>query len=265
MTKKFLSLAVACLLSFGAFAQVHNGRNCGATLMQDELVKSDPSLRLRMDQIEQQTKAYELLSAANKVAVTVTIPVVFHVLYNVNNTTQNVSDARLIEQINVLNKDFSHTNADANNAPAVYQALAANTNIQFCLAVRNPLGATTDGIIRKFTSVANATFPYPSNDMKSNGTNGDDPWPAASYLNIWVCGISNGILGFAYLPPAPANIDGVVLLNTTVGGPAAPGTFVPYNLGRTATHEVGHYLNMNHIWGNANCGNYQVADTPTQQ
>lgn len=265
MTKKFLSIAAACLLTFGAFAQNSTGRNCGSTHMQDELIKSDPSLRLRMEQIEQQTKAYELQSAANKSAVTVTIPVVFHVLYNTNNATQNVSDARLIEQINVLNKDFSHTNADANNAPAVFKALAANTNIQFCIAVRDPNGAATTGIIRKFTNVANATFPYPSNDMKSNATGGDDPWPAASYLNIWICGISNGILGFAYLPPAPANIDGVVLLNTTVGGPAAPGTLAPYNLGRTATHEVGHYLNMNHIWGDANCGNDQVADTPTQQ
>lgn len=263
MTKKFLTLAAACLLTFGAIAQNAPGRSCGTTAYNDEQLKNDPTLRLRMEQIEQQTKDYELQNAANKVSAVVTIPVVYHVLYNTNNSTQNVSDARLIENLNVLNLDFAHINADANNAPAVFKALAANTNIQFCMAVRDPNGATTTGIVRKFTNMA--VFNYPTNDMKFSANGGDDAWPASSYLNIWVCAINNGILGFAQFPGGTASTDGVVLLNGSVGGPAAPGTSTPYHLGRTATHEVGHWLNLKHIWGDANCGNDLVNDTPTQQ
>ncbi len=262
MTKKFLTLAASCLLTFGAIAQNAPGRSCGTTAYNDEQLKNDPTLRLRMEQIEQQTKDYEIQNAANKFSAVVTIPVVFHVLYSTNNATQNVSDDRLFEQINVLNKDFSHTNADANNAPAVFKALAANTNIQFCLAVRTPSGTTTNGIIRKATTVTSFST---NNNVKFSANGGDDAWPASSYLNIWVCNLGGGLLGYAQFPGGTASTDGVVVLNGSVGGPNAPGTSTPYHLGRTATHEVGHWVNMSHIWGDSNCGNDLVNDTPTQQ
>ena len=262
MRKQLFSIVMACFIGAGSFAQSLSTRSCGTMDYLEQQLKNDPSMKLRMQQIEQQTQNYIRLNAANKGSSVVTIPVVFHVLYNTNNSTQNVSDARIMEQLNVLNKDFARTNADAGNTPSVFQGVAANTGIQFCLAVRDPNGNSTTGIIRKQTSVTS----FSSNDnMKFNSTGGDDAWPASSYLNIWICNLGGGLLGYAQFPGGAASTDGVVVLNGSVGGPAAPGTSSPYHLGRTATHEVGHWLNLRHIWGDANCGNDQVSDTPTQQ
>ena len=94
---------------------------------------------------------------------------------------------------------------------------------------------------------------------------GSNAWPRDSYMNFWSCNLGGGLLGYAQFPGGPAATDGVVMLYSTVGSISSPGTASPYNLGRTATHEVGHWLNLRHIWGDANCGNDLVADTPTQQ
>src|SRR6185503_11466880 len=88
---------------------------------------------------------------------------------------------------------------------------------------------------------------------------------SSSYLNIWSGNLGGGLLGYAQFPGGPASTDGVVVLYSSVGSIASPGTLVPYNYGRSATHEVGHWLNLFHIWGDSNCGNDQVSDTPTQQ
>jgi pregnancy-associated plasma protein-A/type IX secretion system substrate protein len=189
----------------------------------------------------------------------ITIPVIVHILYA--NATQNISDAKVIEQINVLNLDFSGTNANVGNTPAVWTSLVANTGIQFCLATQDPSGNPTNGIIHKSTTVGS----FSTNDnIKHNNTGGDDAWPASSYLNLWIGNLSGGLLGYAQFPGGPAANDGVVVLYNSVGGPANPGTGFPYHLGRTATHEVGHWVNLRHINGDSNCGSDLVADTPTQ-
>jgi len=99
--------------------------------------------------------------------------------------------------------------------------------------------------------------------MKSSTTGGTNAWNTGQYLNIWVCNLSNNTLGYAQFPGGAAATDGVVILTTAFGryGSAS----APFNLGRTATHEVGHWLNLRHIWGDASCGNDFVSDTPTQQ
>lgn len=259
MFKKSIKIAAAALIMLQS-AQAQ--RNCGTMQHLQMQLANDPAMRLRMEQIEQQTQNYLLQKNSNNSQAVITIPVVFHVLYNVNNATQNVSDARIMEQLNVLNLDFSHTNADAGNAPAPFLALAANTNIQFCLAQRDPNGVATTGIIRKQTTVTSFTQ---NNNVKFNSTGGADAWPVASYMNVWICNLGSGLLGYAQFPGGTASTDGIVVLNGAVGGPAAPGTSSPYHLGRTLTHEVGHWLNLRHIWGDANCGSDLVNDTPTQQ
>ena len=99
--------------------------------------------------------------------------------------------------------------------------------------------------------------------VKSSTTGGDDAWNTSKYLNIWVCNLGNSLLGYAQFPGGPTSTDGVVILYTAFG---RTGNVVsPFNKGRTATHEVGHWLNLRHIWGDANCGNDFVNDTPTQQ
>ncbi len=146
--------------------------------------------------------------------------------------------------------------------PSVWTTLVANSRIQFCLATIDPNGNTTIGVRRVKTSTTSFST---NNAVKHTSQGGDDAWPALDYLNLWVCNLGGGLLGYAQFPGGSAATDGVVITYTGFGntGTAAP----PYNLGRTATHEVGHWLNLRHIWGDdgsACSGSDLVDDTPNQ-
>ncbi|HRC31933.1 MAG TPA: M43 family zinc metalloprotease [Bacteroidia bacterium] len=262
MRKILLLTGMACAMMLNQSQAQQSHRGCSTMDHLQEQMIADPTLRERMNDIERETARYVETHANEKTSAITTIPVVFHVLYNT--TAENISDARILEQLNVMNKDFSRTNADAGNTPSAFQGISSATNVQFCLAKRDPSGAATTGIHRVSTTVT--SFPS-GTSMKFAATGGADAWDRNSYLNFWVCNLGSGLLGFATFPGGTANIDGVVCLYSSVGGPAAPGTAVPYHLGRTATHEVGHWLNLYHIWGDdgSSCsGSDQVGDTPNQ-
>ena len=244
----------------GLVSTVNAQRICGSAEHLNQQLQADPNLAIIRQQIENQTAAYvasHQAGAPSPMAV-ITIPVVFHVVYNT--AAQNVSDALCQAQVDQLNLDYAHQNTDATSVPAAFASVAANTNIQFCLASTDPSGNPTTGIERRQTT----TTSFSTNDGVKNTTSGGmNAWPNISYLNIWTCNMSGGILGYAQFPGGSAATDGVVLLNTSVGSMASPAPGgSPYDFGRTATHEVGHWLNMIHIWGDANCGNDQVSDTP---
>lgn len=262
MKQLFLSAAIFAMAVTSAFGQNSNNstptRNCGTTEYTAQQILADPSMAVRMDEIESFTNAF--IADGNQAKATVTIPVVFHVVYNT--TAQNISDARILAQLNQLNLDYARLNSDAGNTPSAFSGLAANTNIQFCLAQRDPNGAATSGIVRKSTTVTS----FSSNDaVKYTAQGGDNAWDATKYLNIWVCNLGSSLLGYAQFPGGANATDGVVVLYSSVGSISTPGTATNYAYGRTATHEVGHWLNLRHIWGDANCGNDLVSDTPTQQ
>jgi Pregnancy-associated plasma protein-A/Secretion system C-terminal sorting domain/Fibronectin type III domain len=255
--KKIITLSIALL----ALGQVHAQRICGAVDHQHALETADPSIAINRQAIEQFTNTF--IAQNKQTRATITIPVVVHVLYN--NATQNISDAQIASQIAVLNADFARANADYLNTPAVFSSLVGIPDIQFCMAQRDPNGAATTGIIRKSTTTAS----FSTNDGIKSATSatagGSNAWNTSQYLNIWVGNISGGILGYAQFPGGPASKDGVVINYTAFGnmGTAA----APYNKGRTATHEVGHWLNLNHIWGDdgtACTGTDNVGDTPNQ-
>ena len=230
------------------------------------MLANDPTYGQRQQEIEQFTNQYVAQHTGNEERAVVVIPVVFHVVYNT--AAQNISTALINAQIAQLNLDYSRTNNDWTSTPSVFQSSVGNMDIQFCLATVDPTGAPTSGIERKSTTTA--SFGTNNDPIKfgtlSSTSGGLNAWPASQYLNIWVGNLSGGVLGYAQFPGGVASTDGVVLHFSTVGSVSSPNTAgAPYNLGRTATHEVGHWLNLRHIWGDANCGNDLVADTPTQQ
>ncbi|MFC6221797.1 M43 family zinc metalloprotease [Hymenobacter artigasi] len=241
-------------------------RACGTMEVLAAQLAADPAQAQRMATIEAQTRQLLANPALQRsTAGTVIIPVVVHVLYNT--AAQNISDAQVQSQIDVLNEDYQKLNADANKTPGIYAGLAANTNVQFVLAKRDPSGLATTGIIHKSTK----TSSWRTDDaVKKSKRGGDDPWDATKYLNMWACNLGQGLLGYAQFPGGSAATDGVVILYSAFGSRAknAAGTYISsYDLGRTATHEVGHWLNLRHIWGDDNgacTGSDLVADTPNQ-
>jgi len=191
----------------------------------------------------------------------ITIPVVVHVVWRTN--THNISDAQIQSQIDVLNEDFRRTNIDAINTPNVWQGIAADSEIEFCLATKDPNGLPTNGINRVQTT--HGQFGMDS-DIHTAAAGGADDWPNDDYLNIWVCDLGSSLLGYA-TPPSNwiGDGDGVVIGYNYFGRIGSLQS--PYNKGRTATHEIGHWLNLEHVWGNgwSSCGDDNVGDTPTQE
>ncbi len=256
--KKITFLTLIFLAAFSsAFAQ----RKCGAMEAFHRMETEDPAFIQNHEDIENFTQNF-INNGGMEIngRAVVTIPVVVHVVYNT--AAQNVSDAQIQSQIDVLNADFRKLNADWTGTPSVFQSLVADCEVQFCLAQRDPNGNATTGIIRKSTTVTS----FSTNDnVKRSANGGDDAWPSSSYLNLWVCNLSGGVLGYAQFPGGAASTDGVVITYTGFGttGTAA----APFNKGRTATHEVGHWLNLYHIWGDdgtACTGTDNCGDTPNQ-
>ncbi|RMG71443.1 MAG: T9SS C-terminal target domain-containing protein [Bacteroidetes bacterium] len=251
--KKFILLLVAGLV-FGpriSYAQIE--RNCGTMDHLHELEQQDPGLTQRMQAIEAFTQRFVQQPDGDQARAVIRIPVVVHVVYRT--ATENISDAQIQSQIDVLNEDFRRLNADADNT----WPQAADAEIEFCLASVDPNGNATTGITRTSTTV---TSHGTDNSVKFNSQGGKDAWPAGDYLNMWVCNIGGSILGYAQFPGGAAATDGVVMdyrYFGTIGTATAP-----FDLGRTATHEVGHWLNLRHIWGDGNCSvDDFVSDTPT--
>lgn len=241
-------------------------RTCGTDAYQSMQFQKNPKLAIKRQLIEDQVQSWiqnQSYNSKSKKAV-VTIPVVVHVVYSNNN--QNISDAQVQSQIVVLNKDYRRSNADASNTPTAFQGVAADCEIEFCLAQQDPNGAATNGITRTSTS----TNSFSTNDnVKSTSSGGEDAWPRNDYLNIWVCNLSGGLLGYATPPGGPASTDGVVIGYDYFGtvGTVSP----PFNKGRTTTHEIGHWLDLYHTFNGGCSGTSQsncstsgdrICDTP---
>lgn len=229
-------------------------RGCASEEIRQEALKRSPELQQRFAALETNTEKFANDVKFGKVLAdgTVEIPVVVNVIYKT--TAENVSDARIAEQIAVLNADYSGTNSDINKIPTEFQTVSSgDTKVKFRLV----------NTVRKSTT---KTSWATNDDMKKASKGGIDATNPTNYLNLWVVGkmTSQGrtILGYATFPESAGLWnDGVVIAAPYFG---KTGASSPFNLGRTATHEVGHYLNLRHIWGDANCGNDQVSDTPTQ-
>jgi hypothetical protein len=233
-------------------------RACGTMQVHERLSEEYPSYRDNQLRNEEFTeRALQSGRAQQLMRRLITIPVVVHVVYK--RDRENISKRQITSQLTVLNRDFRAQNPDTSSVPAPWQSLVADTKIEFKLATRNPSGKRTDGIIR--TKTDRESF-GPDDSVKQKSTGGAAAWPARRYLNIWVCNLGEGLLGYAQFPGGPARTDGVVILHSAFG---TSGTVqAPFDLGRSATHEIGHWLNLRHIWADtAGCtGGDRVADTP---
>lgn len=216
-----------------------------------------PNLLADMQQAEEAAARWAAQHPApQKTGSVVVIPTVVHVVYG--NATENISDAQILSQIAVLNIDYRRLNADTTRTRTVFKPFAADCEIEFCLAQRDPSGAFTTGITRTSTTMPNFTT---GDDVKHTATGGEDAWPTDQYFNIWVCDLAGGILGYAQMPGAgPAETDGVVMGYRYFGTTGV--VLSPYNLGRPTTHEVGHWLGLFHMEGSGPCGDDLISDTP---
>jgi hypothetical protein len=236
--------------------KVPKRRMCGTMQVHSRLLEQFPEFGARLAHLEH-FSADRLRTFESKTMGPTVINVVVHVVYS--KTSENISVAQVKSQIAALNLDYRAKNKDKSNVPSVWAGLVSNANIHFVLATSDPKGKTTNGITRTQTSQASFSD---NDDVKFAAHGGADAWPTDKYLNIWVCTLSGGLLGYAQFPGGPIDTDGVVILNTAFG---TKGTArAPFNLGRSATHEIGHWLNLRHIWGDTpDCsGGDSVDDTP---
>lgn len=259
MKKSFFTLILLGYCCVSASAQ--EGSRCQHSEAVQALISQDSHQAISIQDAHDYVN--EIISQRTSTAGTVyQIPVVVHVIYNT--VEQNISEASIYSQLDVLNEDYRKLNSDVSDVPSHFTGEAADVEIEFCLAHVDPNGAWSNGITRTETTMAQ--WSGSSTGMMSNASGGHDPWPHTEYLNIWVVSLNPQFLGYAY--PPGANPNGMVIGYKNFG---TVGSYLSniYDGGRTATHEIGHWLDLHHPWGpgadNSDCtASDLVDDTPVQ-
>jgi hypothetical protein len=203
-------------------------------------------MRARLFKLEQDTAKLRTTLKISALKVK-TIKVVVNVVHKTD--AQNIPDAQIRSQIVVLNRDFGATNPDRTKVPVPWKGLLTDSRIRFKLV--------------KTTRTRTTRTSFSQDDgVKKTTTGGVPPFSPKTHLNLWVCPLGGGLLGYAQFPGGPAASDGVVINYQAFGTNGTAGA--PFDKGRSATHEVGHYFNLRHIWGDTeDCsGSDMVADTP---
>lgn len=252
---RYLLTTLLLTLTFCTVTKAQDLKYCGSTEAEQELIKRNPDILRIQEALEKYTRENQS-NVARTAGTVYTIPVVFHIVHQYG--SENISDAQVYDAVRVLNEDFRKLNADTSDVVQSFKSIVADSEIQFKLAQKDPNGNCTNGIDRIYSKETLIG----DNNCKLN------PWPRKQYLNIWVVKeIDSGAAGYAYKPGSVDTnplIDGIVILSTYVG---SIGTGY-YGTARALTHEVGHWLNLDHTWGGTNSpgvnclGNDDVADTP---
>ena len=245
---------------------------CGTTEYEKMLQEKNPK-RMTQDQFESWLAPLVQKNATMRTAQTnavITIPVVVHVISNGQavGIDPNITDAQVQSQITVLNQDFGRTGPGFNTNP-----VGVDTQIRFVLAQQDPYGKVTNGIDR----VSFVKESWSTTDIESI-LKPATFWDPTQYLNLWTVQFTDSkFLGYAQFPDASglsgisnngiANTDGVVIKYNAFGSGSGEDFLLkaPYNKGRTATHEIGHWLGLIHIWGDgSDCAKNTdyCADTP---
>ena len=275
--KKFLTLFILiCIINHLNSQNIQTLKKCNTTYLVNKAIVEDYNYKIGIEESNNKNNNWIKNNKSNITKETLIIPTVVHVIYrnshsNIGSGT-NISDAKIEDAIRILNEDYSKTNPEFPNPPRnTFVNYAGNPNLQFCLATEDENGNPTNGITRTSTNKQNYDPDSESNDMKRNNTGGKDGWDPSRYLNIWVCdlavtGSGGMVLGYAYLPGLPSWMawrDGLVVdyqFFGTIQGSIGDG--------RTATHEIGHYLGLQHTFCESSSGgccdndDNNVSDTP---
>ncbi|HEX6169521.1 MAG TPA: M43 family zinc metalloprotease [Chitinophagaceae bacterium] len=253
---KHLAVLFFIISGFQLFAQ----QRCSMEEYVNKQVSENVSIKEKLEQVEVFTREITNSPGAtqrvNGVPEIITIPVVFHILYHTPD--QNIDKSAIDRLIAALNRDFNKKNADTSNIPSVFKPYAVSMGFEFKLATMDPNGVGTNGIVKKYTPL---NYWMSDDKMKFSASYGDDAWDSKSYLNIWICNIRD-VLGYSTLPGMDPKKDGVVISFEDVI--SHRGTTPTVNDFRTIVHEVGHWVNLYHIWGEGYCGDDKVDDTPKQ-
>ena len=254
--KSYSTLCIAAIIGLLPLlsVQAQQIQRCHTDEHFEELAKTDPGIVAQKEKVKKEIRQY-LADPANQHqrAGLITIPVVVHVMHDSKalGVGANISDAQIISQIDVLNEDFTMTNADVADVPAHFNGVLGNPQIEFCLATVDPNGGATNGIDR--VDIGGSW----SDNLKSGTI-----WDNDSYLNLWVADLNGGLLGYATFPGQGDTRDGVVIHYRYFG--ATPQN--PYNsqfdLGRTASHEIGHWFALDHIFSGG-CSGASPSDCAT--
>lgn len=268
----YLTFCIIFYLSEKSTAQTIIQR-CATTSYDSVLKAQNPVYRKSRERFEELIRQYQASGRSSRItATTITIPVVVHVIHNNQNGTiggtnnSNISDDQIHEQIRVLNEDYrKKENTNGFNTNPV----GADVNIQFVLASSDPNGLVTDGIIRTYSSKSGFD---PESDEDRHALATISGWPTDRYLNIWVTTLSGNTIGYAQFPDGTglSGLDAVngyedsdgVFIHYGVFGVGPYITSSIYDLGRTTTHEIGHWLGLLHTWGDTYCGTDYIDDTP---
>lgn len=272
--KRTLTCILLALSVYPLFSQNEPQEICGYSHEVERILKTRPNFltwqnawyKQAMDELEELRSSKRNLITADTVFLE--IPVVFHILYN--NSSQNIHDSLIYNQITELNLAFRKMTSDTNRIRSIFKPLAADVRIQFRLTGIDQFGNPHSGINRKFTSkstFARNQFGGYTTDMKDSTAGGAGAWDPTRFLNIWVCNMEfpnpiGIVYGFATPPTGAPNWDNTgnvtkdsndyesgVVLHYKVTGKANPLAPIKYSEGKTAVHEVGHYLGLRHVWG----------------
>ena len=246
------------LMIITQISNAQNTRKCNTTYLVNQSITEDSRNLIAMEEIANKNNKW-IDENRNKQKTVITVPIVVHIVHknthsNIGSGT-NISNAQVEDAIRILNEDFNKNNPEFPNPPrSTFSNLAADVQIQFCLATTDENGNPTNGVTRTSTTKSDFDPDTEANDMKRNNTGGKDGWEPEEYLNIWVCNLavspSGGMtLGYSYLPGSVAWQmwkDGLVVdfqFFGTVGAASGGG-----NDGSTTTHEIGHYLGLMHTF-----------------
>ena len=248
-------ILLSYLLTIGTIVLAQKEFKCGQNFANDYLFSIDKTAKKRFDElIKSANESSQNSNLFKTTSNSYTIPVVFHILHL--GGQENISDAQVNNAVAILNRDFRKQNADTTNIITQFKSLAADCNIEFRLATLDENGVCTNGITHHYTTAT---------DWTNNFSNYIYTWDHTKYLNVYVVRtMQNGAAGYTYLPGvAPAPQDAIVILHDYVGSIGTSNTFTS----RALTHEVGHWFNLQHVWGSTNqpgvaCGDDGVSDTP---